>query len=172
MADGHCDIPGCEGHTYMGWRPKTEQRGYQICKSHALRHRDPGEDFDLFDVFGLKRPTGTQKSAAKKDVAYCAGGRERLPGHKLCTVCADNRERQRKKLSYHKRKNRPQPESVKKQPALRCADCGAKRERSHTYCPKCGKVRRKQSNRVRQKRHYRKTQKPNAFVPELTGAVP
>ncbi|MFH1718251.1 MAG: hypothetical protein ABIF19_12935 [Planctomycetota bacterium] len=154
MTLGFCDVAGCAGETYMGWRPLTEPRGKQVCEYHWLRHKDPNDDFDLFEAFGFRRPAGIRKSVAKKEVARCACGRERLPGRKLCTDCAQERERQRKKRAYHKRKE-PQPEPVEgKRP--KCKGCGGPREAGHTYCEKCAERRRITVHRQAQGRYRRK----------------
>ena len=78
--DGTCNAKGCTQPTFMGWRPLTERLGRQICEGHWRRHKDPNDDFDLFEAFGFRRPTGIRKPVAKKEIARCACGRERLPG--------------------------------------------------------------------------------------------
>jgi len=158
MTYGSCDVSGCQRETYMGWRPLTERRGRQICEYHWNRHKDEKDSFDLFDEFKFRRPLGIRKPTVKKDVPRCSCGRERLPGHKFCSVCAQKRERQRKKQAYHKRKN-PEPESIVQEDILQCRACGGLRELGHTYCPKCSKDRQRHANRERQRRHYRKTVK-------------
>ena len=92
----------------MGWRPLTERLGKQICESHWTRHKDPADPFNLWDVFGFRKPAGMQKpgakSAAQKDVLrfrrrmdtlccrQCGGGRE--AGHTYCQSCARGRRQQ------------------------------------------------------------------------------
>ena len=110
MPNGSCDVTGCTQPTLMGRRPLTERLGRQICEGHWRRHQDPEDDFGLFEAFSFRRPVGIQRPLAKKEVARCACGRERLPGHKFCTDCAQDRERQRMKEAYHERKNGAQQE--------------------------------------------------------------
>jgi len=153
--DGFCDVPGCTNETYMGWRPLTERQGKQICEEHWNLHKVG--DFDLFEAFGFRRPAGIRKPVAKKEVARCACGRERLPGRRLCTKCAEQRERDRKKRAYHERKNRPQQKPVEQELMLRCQACGAEREPGHTYCPKCAERRKKMTRRQAQSRYRGKT---------------
>ena len=156
--DGSCDVSGCQRVTYMGWRPLTESRGRQICEGHWRRHKDPNDSFDLFEAFGFRRPAGIGKPVPKKEVARCTCGRERLPGRRLCTICAEQRERERKKRAYHERKNRHEM-PVEPEPVLRCRACGEPREAGHRYCSKCAQKREKQSNRERRRRCYRKSLK-------------
>jgi len=157
--NGSCDVSGCTGETYMGWRPLTERQGKQICEGHWRRHQDPEDSFDLFEAFGFRRPAGICKPVGKKELARCACGRERLPGRRLCTVCAEQRERERKKRAYHERKNRSQQEPAEPGLMLRCKGCGAERETGHRYCSKCAQQRERQSNRERRRRSYRKSLK-------------
>ncbi len=154
--DGTCNAKGCTQPTFMGWRPLTERLGRQICEGHWRRHKDPNDDFDLFEAFGFRRPTGIRKPVAKKEIARCACGRERLPGRKFCTDCAQERERQRKKRAYHERKNSAQQEPAEQKPILRCADCGEQREHGYRYCQKCGERHKKISHRRRQSRHWKR----------------
>jgi len=156
--DGTCDVKGCTEPTFVGWRPLTERLGRQVCEYHWRRHQDPDDDFDLFEAFGFRRPAGLRKPPAK-DVPRCACGRERLPGRKFCTDCAEERERQRKKEAYHERKKpEPQPVPVEDE-GPRCGDCAEPREAGHRYCSKCAQKREKQSNRERRRRSYRKSLK-------------
>jgi hypothetical protein len=157
--DGYCDVKGCTQPTFMGWRPLTERLGRQVCEYHWLRHKDPQDSFDLFDAFGFTRPVRIPRPAAKKEVGRCACGRERLRGRKFCTECAAERERQRKREAYHKRKNGSQQEPAEQAETRRCRDCGEPRQAAHTYCLKCTQRREKQSNRERRRRCYRRTQK-------------
>ena len=101
--DGSCDVTGCTNSVFMGWRPLTERLGRKICEYHWRRHQDVQDSFDLFEAFGFRRPPGLPRPVAKKDVVRCACGRERPPGRKFCTDCADERERRRKKQYYHKK---------------------------------------------------------------------
>jgi hypothetical protein len=157
--DGFCDIPGCTGETYMGCRPSTEHLGKQICEYHWGRHKDAQDSFGLFEVFGFRRPVRIPKPVAKKEVGRCACGRERLRGRKFCTECAAERERQRKREAYHKRKNGSQQEPAEPEPILRCKACGAERELGHTYCQRCAERRRKVTRRQAQSRYWRNQQK-------------
>ena len=161
--DGLCDVKGCKSLPLLGWRPLTERRGRQICEFHWRRHLDEKDSFDLYDEFKFRRPEGLPKPAAKKHVYCCACGRELLPRRRFCTICAKERERLRKKRAYHERKN-PKPEPIVKEDIKQCKVCGGTRKPGCTYCPKCSRERQRQANRERQRRHYRKTQKPNAFV--------
>jgi len=133
-----CDVKGCGRATYMCWRLLTESRGRQICQYHWRRHQDLEDRFDLFEAFGFRRPAGIRKPVTKKKSALCACGRELLPGHKFCNICANKRERKRKKQAYHERKSRPQQEPAEQEPILPCVDCGEQREPGHRYCQKCG----------------------------------
>jgi len=142
----------------MKW-PLTERIGRKICKHHWRRHQNKQDSFDLFEVFGFRRPLGIRKSVPKKKSARCACGRERLPGRKFCTECATERERIRKKQAYHERKTRPQQEPTLQTHIRQCRDCGQPREAGHSYCSKCAEKREKQSNRERRRRSYRKTRK-------------
>jgi len=157
--DGLCDVKGCRGLPLLGWRPLTERRGRKICEHHWRRHCDDKDSFDLFDEFNFRRPLGIRKPIAKKDVLRCSCGRERLPGRKFCTVCAKQRERQRKRQAYHERKRLQLQPVEQEENILRCKQCGRQRESGHTYCPKCSKDRQRQANRERQRRYYRKTVK-------------
>ncbi len=84
--DGLCDVPGCSGQTYLGWRPLTERMGRKVCERHWHRHRDEQDSFDLFEAFGFRRPAGLAKPVVKKDVVRCGCGRELEPGRRFCTV--------------------------------------------------------------------------------------
>lgn len=149
---GLCDVKGCQSLPLLGWRPLTERRGRKICEKHWRRHLDEKDSFDLFDEFKFRRPEGISKPVVKKP-ARCACGQERLPGRRFCTVCAAERERQRKKRAYHERKNL-QKQSIEQENILRCRHCGQQRKPGYTYCSDCAKRRGKQSNRERQRRHY------------------
>jgi hypothetical protein len=155
---GLCDVKKCSEPTFMGWRPLTERRGRQVCEQHWRQHLDDKDSFNLFDEFKFRRPLGILKPLTKKNIPRCSCGRELLPGRRFCTVCAAERERQRKKRAYHKCKN-PESEPIVQKNILQCRACGRQREPGHTYCPKCSKDRQKQTNRDRQRRHYRKTVK-------------
>ena len=154
--DGFCDVKGCNEHTFMGWRPFTERRGRQICEKHFRRHDNKNDSFDLFDEFNFKRPVKIQKPSVTKDVPRCACGRERLPGHKFCTVCAKERECIRKRQYYHDKKNR-QVEPVKEN-TLKCKQCGEPRLPDHVYCSRCAEHRKKINRRQAQSRYWKKRQ--------------
>jgi len=160
MAHKSCDVKGCTNPVFMGWRPLTERLGRKVCEYHWRRHKDEQDSFDLFEAFGLPRPTRVRKLTAKplaeKHLPRCACGRELLPGRRLCTACAQERERRRKREAYHERKSRQEEKPPEQELMLRCKTCGEERQPGHTYCPKCGQERRRQSNRQRQRRHSRK----------------
>ncbi len=155
---GTCDVPGCTNETYMGWRPLSQPLGKQICEYHFRRHDDPADSFNLWEAFGFRRSAKMERSAPKKDIPRCACGHERLPRRRFCTMCAQQRERERKKGAYHERKNR-QEKSVEAEPTLRCRACGEPREAGHTYCRRCAEDRRKRSNRERRRRCYHRAHK-------------
>lgn len=117
--DGLCDVKGCNERTFMGWCPLTESRGRQICEKHFRRHDNKNDNFDLYDEFNFKRPIKVEKPSIKKEVSRCACGRERLPGHKFCTVCAKERERQRKRQYYHNKKKNQIEHTTTKESTLR-----------------------------------------------------
>ena len=118
--NGTCDVNGCTQPTFMGWRPLTEPRGRQICEYHWRRHLDPEDSFDLFEVFGFRRPAGIRKPVVKEYVPPCGcglalslhepanthhcrqcGGR-RKPGHTYCDKCS----RERKRHTHQERQRR------------------------------------------------------------------
>jgi hypothetical protein len=103
---GLCDVPGCTGQTFMGWRPLTERLGRKICEQHWRRHQDQHDSFDLYEEFGFKRPPGVPKPKVKNDVGRCGCGAERKASHRFCAACASERERRRKRQAYHNKKNR------------------------------------------------------------------
>ena len=144
--DGTCDVPGCTNETYMGWQPLTESRGRQVCEEHWTRHKDPQDSFDLFDAFGFRRPT---KAPKPKPAA------EPIP-----------------EIALRKSSERISKPIAEQGPGPHCKACGAEREPGHTYCRSCSRERKAQSNRKRQKRHYQKVQKPNAFARELPDPSP
>ncbi len=154
MTNGLCDVKGCQGLPLLGWRPLTERIGRKICEQHWRRHRDNQDRFDLFKVFGFRRPAGFLKPAEKKDVSRCVCGRELLPGRRLCTACAKDRERQRKQRAYHKRKNQQQP--IEQENILLCRQCGGPRLPDHIYCSTCAKRRKIVTRRQAQSRYWRK----------------
>jgi hypothetical protein len=156
--NGSCDVAGCTNPVFMGWRPLAERLGRKICGEHWQRHKDSEDDFDLFEAFGFRRRAVIPKPVVKTQPGCCACGGELLPGRRLCTVCAAERERRRKREAYHERKSRQEEKPAEQELMLRCKACGEERQPGHTYCPKCGQERRRQSNRQRQRRHSRKRQ--------------
>ena len=152
MADGICDVPKCRRQTYMGWRPLSEKIGHQICEHHWDRHKNKNDKFNLFDVFGFKRPQTKTRPVNVKLTEHCACGRELQLGRRLCRSCAIEREKERKREYYHRSKTKKSPEII----SLRCRECGGQRLPGHSYCRKCGQRRRQKSNRERQRRHYKK----------------
>ena len=127
--DGLCDVKECNRATYMGWRPLTERLGRQICEYHWQRHKDEKDSFDLFYKFGFTRPVRIRKPTPRTST-------EKKQVH-----------RGRKVLNPVKAKGSG------------CKACGAERGPGHTYCRKCARERKTQSNRLRQKRHYLKAAK-------------
>ena len=156
--DGLCDVKECNEPTFVAWRPLTERRGRQICEYHWCRHQNPEDSFDLFDEFKFRRPLRICKPVLKKCIPRCGCGRELLAGHRFCTVCAIERERQRKRLSYHKRKN-PKPVQVEQENILQCRQCGRQRKAGYTYCSECAKHRKTMTRRQAQSRYWRKRHK-------------
>ena len=152
--NGLCDVTGCRSLPLLGWRPLTERIGRKICEYHWRRHKDEKDSFDLFDEFKFRRPVGLRKPVARKHVPRCACGRELAPGCRFCTVCAAERERQRKKRAYHERKN--QQEQPIEQENLLCRRCGGQREPGYTYCSDCAKHRKTVTRRQAQSRYWRK----------------
>jgi hypothetical protein len=154
--NGSCDVKGCDRETYLGWRPLTESLGRQICEYHWHRHNDKQDSFDLFDAFGFRRPARFIQSAEKKGVPSCACGRELIPGHRFCDVCAAERKRQRNKQYYHGKKDH-QAEPIKES-TLKCKQCGGPRLTDHIYCSKCAKHRKTITRRQAQSHYWRKRQ--------------
>jgi len=96
---GMCDVTGCSGQTYMGWRPDTAPRGRQVCESHWHRHRDVWDSFDLFEAFGFRRPAPKKKTSPlatcrvlslKRLCPDC--GQPRKPRHRYCDKCSNKRK--------------------------------------------------------------------------------
>jgi len=154
--DGLCDVVGCSSLPLLGWRPLTERIGRKICEHHWRRHENEQDSFDLFEVFGFRRPVVIPKPSVKTQTQECACGRELLPGRRLCTVCAEERERQRKRQYYHNKKNH-QAEPVEES-TLQCKQCGGPRLPNHLYCSRCAKHRRTVTRRQAQSHYRRKRQ--------------
>ena len=134
--DSICDVKGCQGLPLLGWRPLTERIGRKVCEQHWRRHQDKQDGFDLFEAFNFQRPARAPRRPVKTETHRCDCGRELQSGHK-------------------------QQKPVK---GRICKSCGAERRPGHTYCDNCARDRQLQANRERQKQHYKKAQKPNAFV--------
>jgi len=143
MAYGLCDVPQCEEQTFMGWRPLTERTGRQVCLSHWNGHK--GGSFNLYDAFGFRRPL--IKTKPVKLPALCGCGEEILPGHRLCAICAVERERERKREYYHRSKEKKPLKVI----SLLCTECGQEREPNHRYCSRCAKQQRRKLDRERKK---------------------
>ena len=158
-----CDVAGCTRRVLLGWRPLTERRGRQICEYHWLRHKDETDSFDLFDEFKFRRALGIWKPVLKKHIPRCTCGRALDAGHRFCAICAKERERLRKKRAYHERKH-AEPKPIVRDDTPRCRACREPRKPGHTYCDKCAEKRKKQSNRERRRRSYRKTVKYGGLV--------
>jgi hypothetical protein len=150
--DGTCDVPGCTNETYMGWQPLTESRGKQICEQHWTRHKDPNDDFDVFDVFGFRRPAAIRKPMPKKDIPQ----RAPEPGRVVCMQPVVKPELPQDRPDCHE-PAKPEPQGV---PAgdtpSGCKACGAEREAGHTYCQSCAQGRKRQAHQQRQKRYREK----------------
>lgn len=159
MAYGICDVPKCGRESYMGWRPLTVAKGRQICTHHWNRHCNKSSNFNLFDVFGFERPKPLPKAESEEQSRLCLCGEELLPGHRLCKKCGEERERQRKREYYHKKRDdefirRLGGSDIEENIPL-CKDCGKERLSGHSYCQKCSQWHSRKSNRERQRR-YRK----------------
>jgi predicted nucleic acid-binding Zn ribbon protein len=155
--NGLCDVKGCSEPTFVAWRPLTESQRRQICKQHWRRHLGEKDSFDLYEAFKFRRPARKTRRPIQTETRRCGCGRAIQAGHRFCSVCIQDRERQRKRLSCHKRKNpEPELERTMQDNMPRCRVCGNPHEPGHTYCSKCSKERRQQGNRERQRRHYQK----------------
>jgi hypothetical protein len=139
MCNGLCDLKGCSEVTYMCWRPLTERIGRKICERHWSRHLDENDSFDLYEVFNFRRPANRPRRQIKAEMRRCDCGCALESGHNPIRNKSDG-----------------------------CRACGAQRRPRHTYCDKCAQERQKRANREHQKRHYRRTKKPNAFVSKIT----
>jgi hypothetical protein len=132
--DGLCDVNGCTGETYMGWRPLTERLGRQVCEYHWRRHRDEQDSFDLFEAFGFKRPAGLPKPAVRRDAPACASGTGQ-------------------KQQQYAEQTSPRAQPLKGPQSRRCRACPAQRQPRHTYCQRCGAQRQRKANQQRQRRY-------------------
>lgn len=137
---GTCDVPGCSDETYMGWAPIGEQKGKQICEYHFRRHDDPADNFNLFDVFGFRKPAGMNRPIIQAE--------------------PKTKEQLHDQLKAKSEKSVPRPESIHdKMP--RCRICGGVREAGHTYCQSCAAERKRHTHQERQRR-YRQRQAQTA----------
>jgi len=152
--DGLCDVQGCQSLPLLGWRPLTERISRKICEQHWCRHKNKQDSFNLYEVFGFKRHEVIPRSTVKTQAQECDCGRELLPGHRLCTVCAKEHERQRKRQYYHNKKNH-QVEPVEES-TLQCRQCGGPRLPDHIYCSTCAKRRKTMTRRQAQSRYWKK----------------
>lgn len=155
-----CDVPEgtagrCGRETLLGWRPLTERLGRKVCEYHFNRHKDPDDDFNLWDAFGFRRPAGVNRPAPKKDAPRLAP--EPAPRPVACIEPTVKPEPPQEKPELH-----PIP-ATEKPPG--CKACGAEREAGHTYCESCGRERKKLADRQRQKRRYEKRKNSHAFAP-------
>jgi len=67
--DGLCDVPGCKGVVFLGWRPLTAKHGRQVCEEHWRRHKNSQDGFDLFEAFGFKKPDRMGRLVSNEDIA-------------------------------------------------------------------------------------------------------
>ncbi|MHC4367261.1 MAG: hypothetical protein ACYSW8_06520 [Planctomycetota bacterium] len=112
VRDEGCDVNGCSGRTFMGWRPLTEKIGRKVCEDHWLRHRDGQDGFDLFEAFGFRRPQPKQDTAPRVRKLslrrYCREcGQPRQAGHRYCDACGKKRKlqsNQRRQQRFRDRK--------------------------------------------------------------------
>ena len=151
--NGICEVPECKEQSFMVWRPLTEKTGQQVCKPHFEKHKESRNEF-LYNAFRIKK---AQTIATPDEKEYCSCGRQRQQGHKYCPACIAKRKRQQRKDSYYKNKNAPAA-PTEKTITLICGseDCQSEREPNHRYCSRCAEKRKRESNRKRQRRHYRK----------------
>jgi len=156
-----CQVKGCSNPAYMGWQPTGERRGVQICKAHALRHRDPRDGFNLFDAFRFTRRVVSRKPSQKKAVHRADrrgddGGRHRQSRATAHSINSSGREESQERQTVPGRQASP-PAAGEPGPGQRqCADCGNERQAGHRYCRACSAKRAKESNRLRQRRHRKR----------------
>jgi len=139
--NGNCDVPGCTDETFMGWRPLTEKRGRQICKTHWNRHKDSKDDFSLFDVLGFKPPERIPTRPAQKLSRS-------VPARALVSEPPRTTPQCPEETTANERFER----SIKNRDSG-CRACGGEREPGFTYCKSCGKDRRRRAHRERQHRY-------------------
>jgi hypothetical protein len=160
VANGLCDVAGCDEKTLMGWRPHTvsQEYGRQICRDHWEKHKDQRDSFSLFKAFGYPRPAAAKiKPAEQLSVATCACGRALLPKRRFCAVCATKRERDRKREWQRQSKSQPVIEAPV---GPKCQRCDNQREPGRVYCGPCAKIR----ERERRRQWARKTRKMSTVV--------
>lgn len=172
MANGICDIAGCQRETYMGWRPLSENIGQQVCEYHIDKHRSPDDGFNLFDAFGFQRLPAVQsgyswQTNSRPALRRCVCGAELPKGYRYCQKCAKEREWMRKREYRQRKKAReieaPEPDIA--EGMFKCRICGQEREYGHSYCDKCAKRQKQKSNRERQRRN-RKKKRLKGFLKE------
>ena len=165
MSMGICDVKGCTRKTHLAWCSKTERIGRQVCEFHHRMHLDPDNRFNLFDAFSFKKiSTKALKSERGSRLSMqgdrrCACGAPRKPKCTYCEECAKEREKVRKR-EYQRRKRAGMAKtdnySVQaSENKLVCKDCGGPRKPRHVYCPKCAWLRKRKSNRERQRKYRR-----------------
>ncbi len=153
MAYGICDIINCEEPTYIGWQPKTEPSGRQICEPHWNGHK--AGTFDLYRAFDFRRPMATAKAVEMINSCPCGG--ELQPGRRYCQSCIADRKRQQRRDSYHRNKTRaPVNNTRTKIRICKSENCENERKPNHRYCSICAERRSRKSNRQRQRRHHKK----------------
>ena len=148
MSFGKCEVIGCSSPVWNGWRIKNKTRVFKVCEDHLRRHWDKKNDFNLRRAFRLDAYTEPVKSRLA-----CGCGAELVKGHRICSECKAERKRQRSREAYYKPKELAPvvPNLI----YLRfCKNDGCEKERKsgHSYCEKCAARRKKQSNRIRQRR--------------------
>ncbi|HUT30850.1 MAG TPA: hypothetical protein VMX13_13745 [Sedimentisphaerales bacterium] len=176
--DGYCDVPGCTNKTYMGWGPRTERLGKQICEDHWFRHKNPADAFNLFDAFNLRRPAeirmgemllATERAKGAKGIGKAI---VRSPDVTALPTLADLGISKRESSEAQKKTDRrvravtdgnpptyadlgltKKEARVNETRASRCKACGADREPGHTFCDKCSRERKRQAHQQRQRRY-------------------
>lgn len=139
---GQCDIPGCNEPTFIGWQPKSQGPGKQICRTHTLRHRDPDDGFDLFAAFGFIRSPAARIRLTGRQPDTPGLAERKSPAQKQTNPASTaKRQRPSRKLADRERI---------------CRACGETRQPGHTYCKRCKILRRKESSRIRRMRSYHK----------------
>jgi len=140
---------------------------FHIREGHWLRHKDPNDDFDLFEAFDFRRPPGIRKPMAlkaepqikaKAKERQVQGGREKVcqksdkaidTKKELATLAGVSHDTVDKVKTIEKHAT-PQ---VKELNSRWCRACGAERETRHTYCPSCGRERKRHTHQQRQRRY-------------------